>query len=140
MCSRKNSPQPLDREVNVDKLNWQQFCFMFDPIMGLWRGLRVEVYLIVCGMSTLVTLVKFTTSSFIIQGRKLGNCVHMTTFSYDEQNVGISLSFCLLFGFGDYVLSMVLWSLSVAECHLHIIFMDLLWRASNTKLGSNVNK
>jgi hypothetical protein len=50
---------------------------------------------------------------------------------------GINSSFYLLLGLGDGV-SMVFWSLSVVECHLHDMFLDLMWSILDVKLGENV--
>lgn len=33
---------------------------------------------------------------------------------------------------------MVLWNLSVVECHLHIMFLDLMWSVLDVELGENV--
>jgi hypothetical protein len=50
---------------------------------------------------------------------------------------GINSSFYLLLGLGDDV-SMVMWSSSVVECHLHIMFLDLMWSVLDVQLGENV--
>jgi len=52
---------------------------------------------------------------------------------------GISLSFCLLVGFGADVYAVV-WSSKYDKCCLHIIFLNLLRSVSDIELDSNVNK